>query len=276
MEPLILHWQRFLATTDGRDKLYRLVQYAAKTVRGVLAGREADGTLAVALTKAAILEACMLDSRKVLRLARGVNIVAKRLRQRNGTVSYSRVDWARELPAALEALGDAGLFGFFAADHLAWLYRSKLWEESGKRDGVASGGAYWGIQAGRFYLLASVALLVQQLVRGSALLRMTLLAMLRRLQQRKSVGATSNAATTAATASRSPAVSVEARGWLATTLRYACDVLIGLNMSRPGKYSQTYVGIAGMISSLVQIAQLWPAVAPAPTPTRAPSAAAAA
>eukprot|EP00166_Cyanidium_caldarium_P004810 ctg_534.g301 len=236
-------------------------------------GRETDGTLTVALTKAAILEACMQDSRKVLRLARGVNILSKRLRQRHGAVSYSRVDWVRELPAVLEALSDAGLFGYFAADHLAWLYRSKLWEESDKRDAVVPGGAFWGIQAGRFYLLASVALLVRQLMCRSALLRMTLLAVLRHLQQRKSAGAASNAVTTAGAVSRSSAVSAEVRSWLATTLRYACDVLVGLNMSRPGKYSQTYVGIAGMISSLVQIAQLWTTVAPAPTPTRAPSAA---
>lgn len=329
----VLALQRYLGTTEGRDKVYRLVQYASKLLRGwvpppasaatgatsmtaggAVGGAPADkpfvaaavdaaapssSPLVLLAQKALTLELLMSDSRKVFRLARGVNVVAKHVRQarqpqsqpgvrgaaaqelKRGREQQQQVEEEEEEHASaakvLEALADAGLFGFFALDHAAWLYRAKLLTAEPER------GALWMQRAGRCFLLANVASLLLKTLRGRRVLRQfvaTALPLLmavcrRRRRRRQQAGddAAQRAGKLDGKQQQRARVRALATRTLADIVRHACDIVVGLNMSRPGRYSPALVGACGALSSLIQIVQLWPpppatATAPAPAAQR--------
>lgn len=322
----LLSLQQYLGSTDGRDKLYRLVQYASKLFRGaatlshVTAAPAASGAtlqtppstadagampplLAYAVRRALSLELVLSDSRKLFRLAAGVNIIAKRVRAarqrqqaaRGGgggggggdaeparAAARDRRD-AASAASLLEALADLGIFSFYALDHAAWLYRANVLGADAATS--AKRGSLWMQRAGRCFVVAKVASVLLRAVQGRRQLRALFVAALAKAAPRRQLaalaggGAGDGGARDAAASAPSPwpgklrresarAALAAARAPLVDMVRQACDIVIGLNMSRPNYYSPLKVGACGVVSSTIQVAQLWPPT-PAPGPTTA-------
>ncbi|KAF6002654.1 peroxisomal bioproteinsis factor 11 alpha [Cyanidiococcus yangmingshanensis] len=247
MEQQVLALQKLLATTDGRDKVYRLVQFAAKLTRGPYTTQLAEEAEKVPLLvrKAFTLELILADSRKLFRLARGLNILVKYWGNR------------RSAPNKAALVTDASLFWFFAFDHVVWLYRSGLWTSplAGKR------ALFWTRCAGHCLFLASFVSLLLHGYKAWSVLKTKLRL---RGQGKKAQGASHlsddapKAEHTAEEATQMQKMPFEGRAALSRVFRYGCDVVVGLNMARPGEYSQTLVGAAGVLSSVIQIVQIWP------------------
>jgi hypothetical protein len=237
-----------LATTDGRDKVYRLVQFTAKFVRGPYTELLIKDPERVPLLaqKALTLELVLADGRKLFRLARGLNVLAKYWNHQR-TAKGGTLELIFGTPI-LQLLADLGLFCYFGFDHLVWLYRAGLFlEPPGQKR-----ARFWGRCAGYSLLLSSLA--------SFALYVYQLWSILNRKRRSDEKGAKDSISALAATAlepERPPPGSFET-GVLARAVRYGCDILVGLNMAEPGQHSQTLVGAAGVLSSVLQLAQLWP------------------
>ncbi len=257
MEKRLEALQKLLATTDGRDKVYRLVQFAAKLTRSPYTAQLAEDAELVPLVarKAFTLELILADSRKLFRLARGLNILVKYWSRLRDAQSGPRRPLS-SIPL-LQILADVSLFWFFAFDHIVWLYRSRLWTDlsTGKRV------LFWTRCAGHCLFFASLASLF---LHGCRALR-EWRPRLRLLGQPKKSLRASRHRTSPSQSEHAHGDGVYPQGLLLSqhaalshAMRYSCDVLIGLNMARPGEYSQTLVGAAGVLSSVIQIVQLWP------------------
>lgn len=95
-------WHQTLSKTDGRDKLFRLAQYACKLVRGLDAARDTPAARSATL---AAVEAVLASGRQTFRLFKWASVYVK-LRT-----------------TGLGAVGDAALFGYYVMDNVALLMK---------------------------------------------------------------------------------------------------------------------------------------------------------
>lgn len=104
-------WSTLLKSSNGRDKLLRLVQYTLRMLRGVSPWEPNSE----AARRAFALETSVTQARQVARLFRWVHIIEAQWKA--SPDKGVAVD-------VFQAVMDAGLFGFFVLDNINWVART--------------------------------------------------------------------------------------------------------------------------------------------------------
>lgn len=113
MSPLSANtWHETLSKTDGRDKLFRLAQYACKLVRGLDVARDTPAARSATL---AAVEMVLGSGRQTFRLFKWASV------------------YVRLRTTGLGAVGDAALFGYYLMDNVALLVKMGVLKGDAKR-----------------------------------------------------------------------------------------------------------------------------------------------
>eukprot|EP00871_Galdieria_phlegrea_P004345 jgi/Galph1/4911/GphlegSOOS_G3539.1 len=228
-------WKILLSQTEGRDKLYRTVQYACKLVRGL------DKESSTVSKKSLALEQILANARQVLRFAKWVNIWSKR-------VSQPALGLKGQNPVALSLhfLNDLGNFLYFALDNYALLCKTVL-------DGKDA--ASYQLKSKRFFLLAVVAGFLDALWKLRNVRKQMQL-----LYQQQTQQVTGNVSALKAGDSSKEWQNLQKQQQEAILgiIRYGFDVVVGISISRKQQLNPTLTGFCGVISSLVAWYQVWP------------------
>lgn len=246
MSPLAVDtWHRTLSQTDGRDKLFRLIQYLCKLLRGLDSGR-VDPLPDTSAARVHALESAMATSRQIWRLLKWASVYAK---------SRSRVSTALSttpppLPDAAAVLADAAMFLYYIADNVTFLHKVKLF------NGDARLAAR---RAARFWLAAVLAGLAGALHNVVTLSRKEkVLAKLIKEQKKDD-------ADTEQTQQRTReyyATLRRKRAALAICAKHGGDSVVAFSLSRENQLHPGLVGACGVVSSLVGFWQVWPKYMP--------------
>jgi Peroxisomal biogenesis factor 11 (PEX11) len=217
-----LSWHEALSHPDGRERLFRLLQYALKFIRGAVAGRATSHPALPLVARVAALESALAAARQVWRLFKWTGFYSKTsltpLLRAPAAISQT------PLATALATLQDACLASYMALDNVTFLTKISLIR------GDAGAAAR---RAARAWLAASLLGLTGALRRlyasGRAEKHLE-----RRLRQRD----------------------------LALAAKYGGDVVVAYSLCRAGNDSPiahpALVGACGVVSSLVGFSDVWP------------------
>lgn len=238
-----------LARSDARDKAARLVQYALRTVVGVLAvlqPSEARRRLVQTLGRLMLTLSSARRTHRWLRLA-------PLLALRRQSALWEEPLWA---PRALALGSKLATLGFLGYDHVRWLQEHGLVRGAARESGVTSM---------RFGTLAHSCNLTIALLHASASSAPTVRGQWGWLQRRRSASARELAEGEAAEgeAAADEAAADEAR---AASLREAgLQLMYMLQSAHEGKVpllqsNDTAVGLMGVLSSALALQRMWPRV----------------
>lgn len=221
-------WHLALSRTEGRDKLFRLAQYACKLARGLQSGTSPPlpGTPSARI---AALEGALGASRQLWRLLKWVSVYAK---PRANASRAIRCD-VRELCGVIS---DTALFAYLLLDNVTFIHKARV------VDGDIAAATR---RAARFWLvavLASAAAAAHSVV--SALHA-------RRVARRTkgNVGARTDANRRLMRA-------------VAGVVKHGADAVVAGSLTRKEQLHPALVGSLGVISSAIGLWQVWPRVAP--------------
>lgn len=224
-------WHDALSHPDGRERLFRLVQYALKLVRGSLAGRETKNA-APHIARILILESTLGTARQVWRLFKWSGFYSKtsiRALLDPGALSNT----GPSLTTALATLQEACLASYLALDNIAFLTKTTV---------LAGDTQAASRRAARAWLAASV---------------LGLLNAARRLAAAR--GALRSAPRKPAAETR--ARRADARRAAARAVKYAGDAVVAYGLASGGGGATAHpavVGLCGVASSVVGFADVWP------------------
>ncbi|EME31917.1 peroxisomal biogenesis factor 11 [Galdieria sulphuraria] len=230
-------WKILLSQTEGRDKLYRTLQYACKLVRGVDAGSSSLSKKSLAL------EQILGNARQVLRLAKWVNIWSKRI----GQTSFG-LKGQNSIGATLQLLNDLGNFLYFAFDNYALLCKTIL----DGRDANA-----YQLRGKRFFLLAVIAGFLDSLWKFRNV-RKQLSLLYERERSTMLETSSSDKRDSGNTSRELQTLQKQQQEAIVGIVRYGFDIVVGISISRKEQLSPTLTGFCGVISSLVAWYQVWP------------------
>lgn len=224
MSPLSAEtWHQTLSKTDGRDKLFRLAQYACKLVRGLDATR--DTPIARSATLAAV-EAVLASGRQTFRLFKWASV------------------YVRLRTTGLGAVGDAALFGYYVMDNVALLTKM----------GVVKGDAKLATRrAARFWLVACLVGLAVA-VRKVAEMGKEAHRLKREVEGEKEEGGDRRRLYEEVLRRRRAALLVCGKN--------LGDVVVAGSLSKEQPWHPTLVGTCGVMSSLIGFWQVWPRYLP--------------
>lgn len=236
MSPLAAQtWHQTLTSPVGRDKLFRLIQYACKLVRGAQAGRSspASGTLAAQIHA---LESAVSTSRQMWRLLKWVSVYARPHRRPSGTGA----NYTRELCALV---ADGALFAYLVLDNIAFIRKTNV---------LPGDTAATTRRAAKFWLLAVLAqgAAAAHALRDALRMRAALRA------QAKRVDADHPARATARAEERNMDRRVAAH--TATVAKNAADAVVAGSLASTSPLHPAAVGAFGAFSSAVGLWQAWP------------------
>lgn len=119
---------RLLSLTDGRDKITKFVQYAAKLITWIMTSERCRIRLSDShkfVHKVLLVEQQMSSARKVFRLGKFLN----------GYVSLAKVMLQGRMPSLLHIitlLRDINMSHYFFFDHFVWLLRQEIMVQNPK------------------------------------------------------------------------------------------------------------------------------------------------
>eukprot|EP00698_Gefionella_okellyi_P002883 TRINITY_DN12748_c0_g1_i1.p1 TRINITY_DN12748_c0_g1~~TRINITY_DN12748_c0_g1_i1.p1 ORF type:complete len:245 (-),score=33.18 TRINITY_DN12748_c0_g1_i1:176-874(-) len=215
---------QFLSKTDGRDKIYRTLQYGCRLVGHVLAGgmKVSPDSLSAKLTK---VSSALSDGRKLLRLFKWLNDVLK----------LSQIYSSAE-PMHMQILNvGKSVFNllYYLVDNTQWL---------GKVGLIQVDNARLSKHSGRFWMISLILAIIIDMITYQGLLakrRKLLVAPQLDKEQVKGID-----------------------GKLSTLhlsfLRNSCDMPIAVNAASAGSLSAGTTGFLGLISSAVGLYSLYP------------------
>jgi len=226
-------WKILLSQTEGRDKLYRTLQYACKLVRGLDAGSSSVSNKSLAL------EQVLSNARQVLRLAKWVNIWSKRM----GQASFG-LKGQDSVGATLQLLNDLGNFLYFALDNYALLGKTIL----DRKDANT-----YQLRGKRFFLLAVIAGFLDSLWKLRKVRKQLSL-----VSARETSATVDNKADTGNVSHELQVLRKQQQDAIVGIVRYGFDIVVGISISRKEQLSPTLTGFCGVISSLMAWYQVWP------------------
>lgn len=235
-------WHRTLSQTDGRDKLFRLVQYVCKLLRGLDAGR---GAAPVAQVEA--LESAMGTSRQIWRLFKWMSVYAKS-KSRVAAMQRHASLGTPALPELAAIVSDAALFGYYLMDNITFVHKAKLLPGDVRNASR---------RAARFWLVAVLAGLAGSLHNLLATYRQhqRLLRALREAKGSEQEHELEAARQVAACARRQ-------RVAMAVCAKHAGDTVVAYSLSKKDQLNPAVVGACGVVSSVVGFWQMWPRYMP--------------
>lgn len=245
MSPLAVEtWHRTLSQTDGRDKLFRLIQYLCKLLRGLDCGRN-DPLPDTSAGRVAALESALGTSRQIWRLLKWASVYAKS-RARMSALSTT----APPLPDAAAVLADAAMFLYYVADNVTFLHKVRLFSGDAK---VAAR------RAARFWLAAVLAGLAGGVHNVMSLTKRE--RMLQKLikEQKKDDEAGEQ---TEERRREYSATLRKKRAAMAVCAKHAGDSVVAFSLSRQNQLHPGLVGACGVVSSIVGFWQVWPKYLP--------------
>jgi hypothetical protein len=216
-------WHELLSHPDGRDRLFRLVQFTLRLIRGISSGRKKPST--PALENIAAFEMTLASARQLWRMFKWSGFYSKSSVM---SLSPSRIS-SSTAAESLALLQDAFLASYFVLDNAAFLTKTSLVQ------GDTAATTRW---AARAWLAASLLGVLGCARRARAL-----------LEDEKRPGST---AEYRAIARR------EARRQAALMTKFAGDAVVAFSASRLNAAHPILVGACGAMSSLVGLWQIWP------------------
>lgn len=229
-------WHQTLSQTDGRDKLFRLIQYACKLLRGLDNGHTHPPSEKPS-ARLFDLERSLGTSRQIWRLFKWASIYVK-ARSRTITITPRS-----RLPDASSVLTDAGLFGYYIFDNITFLAKLGVL----KLDVAASSR-----RAAKFWLVAVLSGLIGSLYRAIELHRRYETA--RKEAARKELEDGERTRLVALLRMR--------RAAFAVCVKYAGDTFVAWSLSKREPLHPALVGACGTASSFVGLWQQWPKYMP--------------
>lgn len=240
MSPLAADtWHKTLSQTDGRDKLFRLIQYVCKLLRGLDHGRTTPPSSA-RTAKVFDLERALSTSRQIWRLFKWASVYAK-AKPRAASLTTTPPP-----PDVAAIISDAGLFGYYIFDNLTFLAKVGLLRSD---IGMASR------RAARFWLLANVAGLTGNLYRANELRKQYREAVEVAREKKEEDGGEGGSV-------RMGSLLKLQRMTLAICAKNASDVVVAWSLCRDSPFHPALVGACGSVSSVVGFYQVWPKYMP--------------
>jgi Peroxisomal biogenesis factor 11 (PEX11) len=229
-------WHAALSHPDGRDKIFRLVQFALRLVRGAAAGRTPPNKLPAHLARLAALEATLASARQLWRLFKWT-----------GFYSTASLPPVSTLPtvlpsaAALATLQDACLAGYFLLDNLSFLSKTSV------IPGLAP-PPFFARRAGKLWAAANLLGLLRSVARLRVLSKAAA-----RATKRGSADAGYDAGSV-----RAAMAGMRREAFVAAA--HAGDAVVAFSMATEGRAAHpALVGACGVVSSLVGVWRIWPA-----------------
>jgi Peroxisomal biogenesis factor 11 (PEX11) len=220
-------WHDAISHPDGRDRLFRLIQYALKFLRGSLAGRNAID-LPPHVARIAQLEVSLSAARQVWRLFKWSGFYSKTSIRALAAPALS----PSSLATGLATFQDACLASYMVLDNLTFLTKVSL---------IHGNVAAASRRAARAWLAASFLGLVNSLRRWHA-----------------ATSAASPSPKEGSARSRKRG----ARRHMALAAKYAGDAVVAYSLCRATSDSivahPALVGACGVVSSLIGFSDVWP------------------
>lgn len=239
-------WHDALSRTDGRDKLFRLLQYVCKLLRGTLAGRSAP-LAGSAVARIAALEAALGSSRQIWRLFKWVSVYA---RAPPASVAASRLSFRRApaMPDVAAVAADSALFAYLLADNVAFV----------RKAGVLPGDAKMAARrAARFWLVAAVASAA-----GAGVHWWDVHKQMQSLERALEEKGDANDETVKEAKKELELVVRRQRAAAAVAGKHVADAVVATSLSRETPFHPAVVGAVGVFSSAVGLWQVWPRYVP--------------
>lgn len=237
MPPLAAQtWHLTLSKTDGRDKLFRLLQYLCKLLRGISTGHTPPTPSTPTATLAA-LESSLAASRQIWRLFKWASVYANRTHISN-TLTLEHIT---------SVTRDFAMFAYYICDNLTFLHKLRLLRGHPK-PATRRAARFW---------LAAVLTAVTAAVHRLHTLHIRQQTLRKVLVARVKAGddATSQRA-------EHSAVLRARRAALANLLKNASDCVVAWNLTRVTPLHPAVVGACGVVSSFVGFTQVWPRYLP--------------
>jgi hypothetical protein len=216
-------WHELLSHPDGRDRLFRLVQFTLRLIRGISSGRKKPST--PALENIAALEMTVASARQLWRLFKWSGFYSQSSLM---SLAPSRIS-SSTAAQSLARIQDAFLASYFVLDNVAFLTKTSLVR------GDAAATTRW---AARAWLAASLLGVLGSARRARALLA----------DEKRGDGTAEDRAIARSLARRQ----------IALALKFAGDAVVSFSASRLNAAHPTLVGACGVLSSLVGLWQIWP------------------
>lgn len=240
LAPLYLSesWHEALSHPEGRDKLFRLLQYTAKLVRGVAVGRSQK--LPEQLAPVAALEASLAGARQLWRMFKWTGFYTSTSLT---SLSRERLSITRSnLSLTLLSLKDAFLALYFFLDNVAFLTKMSI-----LRGDTSTASR----RAARAWLVANL------LGVGNCIFRLHALRMTR-LSVQMNGGAVGNESEDRENITKNERIWSQFRVEAVELAKYAGDSVVALSLCGNSPAHPAIVGACGVVSSLVGCWQIWP------------------
>jgi hypothetical protein len=216
-------WHELLSHPDGRDRLFRLVQFTLRLIRGASVGREKPSS--PGLESIAALEVTLASARQLWRMFKWSGFYSK-----TSVLSLSPSRFSTSTTEqSLALLQDSFLATYFLLDNAAFLTKTSLVR------GDTAATTRW---AARAWLVASLLGVIGCVRRARTLVA----------DQKRPDGTLADR-----TVARR-----EARRQAALAAKFAGDAVVALSASRLSPAHPALVGACGVLSSLVGLWQIWP------------------
>lgn len=235
-------WHLALSRPDARDKLFRLVQYACKLVRGAQAG-SSEPTAHTAAARAAALEGAVGLSRQMWRLLKWVSVYA-------APRSTARAAAQCEMRELCALVSDGALFAYLVLDNITFVHRARV---------VPGDVSVASRRAARFWLVAVLASGVAAAHAAVTLLKRRRAAR-RALEAAKKKDAPGSTLPSATAEMRAQVHDINARlaRALAVLGKHSADAVVAGSLTREKPLHPSLVGMLGVFSSAVGLWQAWP------------------
>ncbi|KAI0559459.1 Peroxisomal biogenesis factor 11 [Gracilaria domingensis] len=246
--PLVIDtWHRALSNSEGRDKLFRLVQYVCKLLRGV---RQVSGMVTPSSASGSSLiavESAMATSRQISRLLKWTSVYVKRrhdlMRVPNSSVDISNL------------VSDLALFAYYLCDNVTFLCKMGVV----KRDTSKASR-----RAARFWMLSvmsglfSTVVTLMEIRRRHRLTRELLLKTGDKEQESDGEDESLGESTRQAARKEMGALMRLQRCAMVACTKQLSDLVVSCSLSTQRGLHTALVGGCGVVSSAVGCWQTWP------------------
>lgn len=234
-------WHSVLTSVEGRDKLFRLMQYVCRLLRGVYLGRRTPSTNgSTPLTGVYALEGALSLTRQVSRMFKWVSIYAK-----VGQEGFDK--------NMLKIIADCALAAYYAADNWTVLCKTGL---------VKRNPTIAARRAGRLWLIAVLASLTSTAVeyKRNVALEGVVKAFVGRTKKQEEEGPQQPSEQRKDNQLDLRRIRRERRILSAVLAKHSADSVVAMSLSKVDALHPALVGACGGLSSIIGFWQTWPKV----------------
>ncbi|CAN8072489.1 unnamed protein product [Agarophyton chilense] len=240
-------WHRAISNSEGRDKLFRLVQYVCKLLRGVKEIGDKSGSSATSGSPLLAVESAMATSRQISRLLKWTSVYAKR-RHDMLRIPHTSVEMSN-------LVSDLALFAYYLCDNITFLCKTGV---------VRRDASKASRRAARFWMLSVMSGLLSTVVtmveirRRHKLTRELIIKAENKERDSDDESADTDETRQAACKEMGALMRLQRCAMVACTKQLS-DLVVSLSLSRERGLHSALVGGCGVVSSAVGCWQTWPA-----------------